>query len=184
MLSPLTQNLKLLNVWLTTGLFLTLVGCELIVPSPLPAVTQPAFPVPTAFTPTPAYPWTDETAVMNGICFEAARDAAGQVFVLRSPDEHIRFYEQADASELCRQPVTRVPFDFSGGRVLAGLWSAGTGCTARHDVIGIARDDAARSLTIQLRFVTEGVCNYELVRPFWIGLDGVSDYAINVVVME
>lgn len=146
-------------------------------PEPAPtAVTMPAR------TATPIYPWTDENAVMSGICFEAANDATGQVFVLRDAEAHIRFYEGVDNSQLCRRPVTRYPFDFSGGRVLAGLWSAGRGCTARHDVLSIEQDDAARKLLIRLRFVAEGNCDYELVRPFWIGLDGVQDYQIAIQV--
>ena len=117
---------------------------------------------------------------MSGICFEAALDAAGKVFVLRDSRAHIQFYDLADNSQLCRHPVTRNVFEFSSGRILAGLWSYGKGCTAHHDVLAVNRDDAARTLTIQLRFVTEGTCDYELLRPFWIGLDGVSDYQIQI----
>lgn len=119
---------------------------------------------------------------MSGICFEAALDAAGKVFVIRNAEQHIQFYDLADNSHLCRHPVARNSFDFANGRVLAGLWNYGTGCTARHDVLAINRDDAAKTLTIQLQFVTEGACNYELIRPFWIGLDGVADYQINLQV--
>lgn len=126
--------------------------------------------------------WTDELAVMRGICFESAADAAGRVFVLRSADELSHFFDLADNSRLCRRLVQRGAFDFSTGRILAGTWSYGTGCTARHIVHGVTRDDDARSLTIALTFVTEGECPYELVRPFWIGLDGVSDYAVDIVV--
>ena len=135
-------------------------------------------------SPAPVYPWTDESSTISGVCFEAARDAAGRVFVLRSAEAHIHFYDQVDDSRLCRQPVMRLPFAFDGGRVLAGLWSAGVGCTARHEVIGIQRDDTARTFTIALRLVTAGDCGYELVRPFWIGLDGLGEYTINLVVME
>lgn len=131
-----------------------------------------------ALTPTPTPPWVDANAVMAGICFEAAYDAAGQVFTLRSAEEHIRFYGLADQSGLCRRPVERRPFDFSGGRVLAGLWSTGRGCTARHDLLSFARDDAARTITIRLALVVEGDCPYELVRPFWVGLDSAQDYTI------
>lgn len=121
---------------------------------------------------------------VSGVCFESARDAAGRVFVLRSAVEHIHFYDQVDNSRLCRQPVIRTPFAFDGGRVLAGLWSAGFGCTARHDVVNMQRDDTARTFTITLRFITEGDCAYELVRPFWVGLDGVAEYTINLVVTQ
>lgn len=140
----------------------------------LTPITAPGTPLP--------YGWTDENPTMSGICFEAAWDAAGQVFVIRNAEEHIRFYGLSDNSQLCRRAVTRYPFDFSTGRVLAGLWSRGRGCTARHDVLDRQRDDNARTLAIHLRFVTEGDCPYDLVRPFWIGLDGVSDYAITITV--
>lgn len=129
-----------------------------------------------------AYPWRDSNAIMSGICFESAYDAAGQVFVVRDAQEHIRFYDLADNSHLCRHPVTRNSFDFSGGSILAGLWSKGEGCTARHDVIGYVRDDAARRLVIRLKFVTEGDCHYDLLRPFWISFDGIPDYAIEIEV--
>lgn len=127
-------------------------------------------------------PWTDESAVASGICFEAAFDAAGQVFILRDAEAHIRFYDLADNSHLCRHPVSRIPFDFNGGRVLVGLWSKGIGCTARHEMIHFERDDSAKSVVIQLRFVTEGGCPYELARPFWIGIPSASDYKIEVLV--
>lgn len=120
---------------------------------------------------------------MYGVCFEAALDASGQVFVLRSAEEHIQFYNEADNSSLCLRPVQRNPFDFQGGeRVLAGLWSYGTGCTARHEVTDYTLTDD--TLTIDLRFITEGDCNYELVRPFWIGVEGVDDVQIDVAEAE
>jgi hypothetical protein len=151
-----------------------------ITPTPPPQLQPTPSPLPTN-TPYP-YGWTNENAVMNGICFEAANDAAGQVFVLRTAEAHIRFYDLADNSGLCRHPVTRNPFDFSAGRVLAGLWSAGKGCTARHDILDMIRDDHAKTLLIRLKFVAEGDCPYELVRPFWIGIDGVADYDIQIEV--
>jgi hypothetical protein len=164
---------------------LLLTACSLTGPdrifitaTPSPEVTA-ATPAQTR-TPSP-YPWTDENAVMGGICFEAALDASGQLFVLRNAANLIEFYDLADNSQFCRRPVTRYPFDFSNGRVLAGLWSYGRGCTARHDVEDIQRDDAERTLTIRLHFITEGDCNYELIQPLWIGLDGMQEYEIEVV---
>ncbi len=135
-----------------------------------------------AATPTAIYPWTDESAVMDGICFEAAQNAAGKVFVLRNDADLNNLYAQADNSHLCRHPVTRTPFDFSTGRILVGLWSSGNGCTAQHDVVAVQRDDANKRMTIILHFVTSGTCDYELVRPFWIGLDGIGDYNIQLVI--
>jgi len=119
--------------------------------------------------------------VVSGICFEAAYDAAGQVFVLRDTEDHIRFYDLADNSQLCRRPVERTPFDFDG-RILAGLWSRGTGCTARYDILDVTRDDTAQAITFRLDFVTAGDCNYELLRPFWVALDGVKDYDVRIEV--
>lgn len=136
-------------------------------------------------TPTPEpiispYLWTDEIPVMSGICFEAAFDASGQVFVLRSPADHIRLYDLADNSALCRRPVKRNPFEFgTGERILAGLWSKGIGCEARHDIIDWAIEE--RTLKMIIQFITEGDCNYELVRPFWIGISDVDDVEITVL---
>jgi hypothetical protein len=148
--------------------------------TPPEILTTPVTPDAPGPTPTEnPYPWTDEIPTMFGICFEAAMDAADQVFVLRDAEEHIRFYDLADNSQLCRRPVRRNPFDFGNGdRVLAGLWSTGIGCVARHDVIDYRIDGDTLSLVLQ--FVTEGDCNYELVRPYWIGVDGVSNVEIVV----
>lgn len=188
---PLTRSSQFIYLLVGVGLAVILSACTMSV-SPLPTAallpdmsTPTATPLPTtAPTATPAYPWTDENITASGICFEAARDAAGRVFVLRRAEEHIRFYDEVDSRRLCRQPVTRQPFTFDGGRVLAGLWSAGMGCTARHEVLSVQRDDTARTFTIQLRFVTDGDCAYELVRPFWVGLDGLGEYNIQFVVTQ
>lgn len=165
---------------------LALGGCIQLAPLPPGTIVPPTGPATNANPNSPAsvYPWSNENAVMGGVCFEAALDTAGKVFVLRDAQAHIRFYDLADTSGLCRRPVARSGFDFNSGRVLAGLWSAGEGCTARHDVLAVARDDAAKTLVIRLRFVTEGACDYELVRPFWIGLDRVRDYQIDIQVVD
>lgn len=148
--------------------------------APLPSPVLVTLP-PDSATASP-YPWSDENTSISGICFEAALDAAGRVFVLRTPEEHIQFYNLADNSGLCARPVLRLPFEFGGGRVLAGLWSAGSGCTARHDVLDYSRDDAARRFSVTLRFVTAGDCPYELVRPFWIGLNDAAGYEVQITV--
>jgi hypothetical protein len=133
-------------------------------------------------TPDSAYPWADASAVVEGICFEAALDSVGETFALRNSEDHIRFYDLADNSQLCRRPVTRYGFDFSNGRLLAGLWSYGRGCTARHEVVSVMRDDAAQSFNLRLRFVTEGNCDYELVRAFWISMENAANYQIDIQV--
>ncbi len=121
---------------------------------------------------------------MSGLCFESVADAAGQTFVIRSADELTRFYDLADNSQLCRHLVERTIVDFSGGRMLVGLWSKAVGCKARHDVINVQRDDVARTYIIHLRLVVETGCPYELVRPFWIGLSGLADYDVRLLVEE
>jgi hypothetical protein len=135
-------------------------------------------PVPTESPELPLF--TDENHVMGGICFEAAFDAAGRAFTLRSPEALASFYELADHSRLCRRPVARGDFDFQGGRVLAGIWSAGRGCAAHHELLEFSRDDDARALMIRLRLVVEGECNYELVRPFWIGIPDAAEHEITL----
>jgi hypothetical protein len=124
----------------------------------------------------------DVLPLMSGICFEAAYDAAGRVFVLRSAAELEAFYGLADNSRLCRRAVTRYPHDFAGGEVLVGTWTRGLGCTARHELLDAVRDDAARSLRLAFRFITEGDCPYELVRPLWIAVSQAADYDISLVV--
>ncbi len=148
-----------------------LTGCTLTDTLLEPAVPATAAPL-----------WEDASAVMTGICFEAAFDAAGQVFVLRSAEALNEFYDLADHSELCRQPVGRTDFDFSTGRVLAGLWSTGVGCTAQHEVLATERDEVQQTITLRLRFITAGDCPYELVRPFWVALPDAQGYEINLIV--
>lgn len=173
------------------GSLLVLGGCLTMMeenpPTPVQVVMASPTPAPTAAGTTyvpQALPGglLDRLPVMSGICFEAAYDAAGQVFVLRSAEEHIRFYDLADNSGLCRRAVQRYPFDFEQGAVLAGLWSRGLGCTARHEVLDYVRDDAAQEIVLSLRFVTEGDCNYELVRPFWVEIPAAQEYAIRIEV--
>jgi hypothetical protein len=122
----------------------------------------------------------DALAVMSGICFESAFDATGNVFVMRSADDHIHFYDLAEHSELCRRPIIRNPFEFSNGRILAGIWTAGIGCTADHDILDYQRDEANKTLIFQLRFVTAGDCPYELVRPFWVAINNAQDYEVTI----
>lgn len=161
---PLTALLGL------AGLLLT--GC--IMPEAVPSSAGTASP------PDPLYPWTDMPEIVSGVCFEAGWDAVGQVFVLRNETDLLRFYDLVDNSQLCRRPVRRVSFDFSNGRALVGLWSRGRGCTARHEVAGYILEAAARRLTLRMRFITEGACDYDLLRPFWISMAGVDTFDIQV----
>lgn len=149
-------------------------------PSVEPSIIRLASPTPP--TPLPQG-WTDEIDVMSGICFEAAYDAANKTFALHSAEDHIKFYDLADFSRLCRQPVTRHPFDFTTGRALVGLWSVGIGCKAHHEVLDVDRNDADKAITARLRFIIEGDCPYELVRPFWVGIPNAQGYTITFEVI-
>lgn len=128
--------------------------------------------------------WYDALPVMYGICFEAAWDAAEQVFTFRTAEEHIQFYNLADNSELCRQPVERYPFDFSRGDILTGIWNRGLGCTAEHTILDFVRDDVAQTITIRAQFITEGDCPYELVRGLWLGIEDARNYAVNIEIVR
>ena len=149
-----------------------------ITPNLSPEVSSTPPPTPNNF-PEGIY---DALPSVMGICFEASWDASDNIFIIRSAEEHIRFYDLADNSELCRRAVGRVPFDFSGGDILLGTWTRGTGCTAQHTITNYARDDNAKTITIQAQFSTEGDCPYELVRGFWLGIDGAQDYDITLEV--
>ena len=144
------------------------------VPDPIPVI-------PTA-PPVDQGRWVDEREHVRGICFEAGWDAPGRIFIIRSAEDHIRFYDLADNSRLCRRPVSRVPRDFSDGYTIIGLWSKGIGCTAAHDVTRFQRDDDRRTLVINLQFTTDGDCGYELLRPWWVGVAGVADYEITLII--
>jgi hypothetical protein len=163
----------IIQITMTLILLCVVAGCTLnrMIPTISPLATQESIDV-----------WIDANTVMSGICFESAFDAAGTVFILRDDAQLSNFFDLADNSHLCRRPVQRHPFEFNTGRILVGMWSKGRGCTARHDITRIERDDDARTFTIVLKFITEGACPYELVRPFWIGVHGISDYQISLVV--
>lgn len=126
--------------------------------------------------------WTDANDVMRGICFESAYDAAGQVFVLRSDAELSHLFDLSDHSQLCRHPVARQTFSFEGGRVLAGVWSIGRGCTAEHHLIEFYRNDPELVIDLRLRLEIAGDCPYDLVRPFWIALDNAARHTISITV--
>jgi hypothetical protein len=163
---------------------LLLAGCnlEMPTPAPLPNVVIPA----QTARPTPSNglygDLTDESTVMAGICFEGAFDARGKVFLLKTALDHINFYDQADNARLCRRNVARMPFDFENGAVLVGIWSYGTGCTAQHTITAYERDEEAKNIVIRASFVTEGECNYELLRPLWIGVPNAQGYSVMLMV--
>jgi len=189
------------NVWFrfparpTAGIAIVLLAAA-CGSSPPADVTPPATLVsPTLATaalqaaPTPASAalppgWTDESALMAGLCFESVWDAAGSgaTFILRSAASLTALYDLADNSGLCRHPVRRMEADFSGGRVIVGTWTRARGCTAQHVVREVRRDDIARIFALTIALHVEGACPYDLVRPFWIGLPGLVDYDVRLIV--
>jgi len=144
--------------------------------------TIPTVSVSPAASSTSSTDMIDALAVLSGICFEAAHDAVGQVFVLRNEADLINLYDLADNARLCSQPVDRYGFDFSNDTILVGLWSRGMGCTARHEVVHYRRD--AATISIDLRFITVGDCPYELVRPFWVGLPQAQAHEVQISVEQ
>ncbi len=180
------QNSRLWRAAALLGLAAGLAGCLLtnrptmtIIPNP-PQTVIPQTPTP---PPDLRASLEDAAQVMAGVCFEAAYDARGRAFVLTSPIDHINFYDQVDASRLCRWPVERRPFDFAGGRALVGVWSYGRGCTASHEIVEAVRDPEAMTIRIVARFSTQGECSYELIRPLWLAVPGAEGYRITLEVM-
>lgn len=158
---------------LSTWWMLVLIGCNLMLPvGELPPPTLPQVLIATLApspTPDPLDGLEDARAVMAGVCFEAAYQRRDRLFVLRSDAELVRLYNEIDESQHCRRPIQRGAFDFSGGRALVGLWSYGVGCTASHTLTQ-QRDEAARTLTLQVALTIDGDCNYELIRPLWVAV--------------
>src|SRR5690606_23311331 len=64
------------------------------IPTRIPPVTISPIPTNTPQDADIHYPdgLMDMLPILSGICFEAAWDAAGQVFILRDAEAHIRFY--------------------------------------------------------------------------------------------
>lgn len=159
-----------LSVWKSVLImavaFMILSACSLnaaAISSPTPA------PQATAEALTPAL-WQDANSLMRGICFAAAVDAAGQVFVLRDAEALTRFYTLADESGLCSRAVRQAEWDFEALPIVVGGWSEGTGCAAQHELVLFDYDPVAATATLDLHFVVEGECPYTLIRPFWMGL--------------
>jgi hypothetical protein len=135
-------------------------------------------------TSTPDWGWEDVGYLMEDICFEAAANGAEQVFVIRDASALDQFYTQVDRSQLCEEAVTRKSFPFSDGTIIAGLWSSGTGCQSQYVVQNVLRDDTKHQATIQLQFVTEGECPYELIQPFWIAMPNMAGTDIQIDVQR
>ncbi len=181
----LTPVVRLLIGSVIGLLVILMAACSSVLDAPaLPVIERPTPSVSlSAPAPTP-YPWSDASAVMSGLCFESVDDAVDHSYLIRTPEALANFFDLADHSDLCRHPVRRADFDFSGGNILAGVWSRAVGCTAHHDVMSVQRDDVAKTYTILLLLVVDGGCDYELVRPFWISLSGLADYDVRLVVVR
>jgi hypothetical protein len=181
------QNLSLIFrqfcklVWLA---ILLTSGCIRLEPinTDTPTVVEVSTEQSALASPTPNFGWTEVNDLMEGVCFEAALNAAGQVFRIPNANALDEFYSQIDRSQLCEDPVNRVAYPFNDNEMIVGLWSSGMGCTARHEVQNVQRDDAQKQEAIQLQFTTEGDCPYELVQPFWIALPQSADFNVQIEV--
>ncbi len=131
---------------------------------------------------TPDYGWKDVSYLMADVCFEAIADITGKVITIRDANELEVFYNRIDRSQTCEEPIKHISYPFNNGETLVGLWNAGVGCGAHHTVQSVQRDDALRQETIQLQFVIEGDCPYELLQGFWIAIPQSSGFNIQVVV--
>jgi hypothetical protein len=170
-------------IWL--GLLLTS-GCirlERITDTPSP--TQPTIVESTQIisaTSTPDYGWKDVSHLMEGVCFEAAMNVAGQVFKIADANGLAAFYSQIDRDHICEDLISPMTYLFNNNEVIVGLWSAGTGCTAEYVVQSVQRDDAQRQETIHLQFITKGDCPYELLQPFWVAIPQAASFNIQLEV--
>jgi hypothetical protein len=133
-------------------------------------------------TATPDYGWRDVNYLMEDVCFEAALNSAGQVFKIPDQNALNAFYTQIDRNKVCEDDINPVNYAFNADEMIVGLWSSGTGCNARHEVPIVRRDDAQKREAIQLQFITEGDCPYELLQPFWIALPHSADYDVQIAV--
>lgn len=124
---------------------------------------------------------SDAAPLLEDICFEAAYAMAGQTFILSAPEQLDGLYDQINASGQCPRPIERHSFDFKG-RAIVGTWTyAAEGCTARHDPVRLRRSAENRVLTLRYRFVVEGECPYELIRPLWIAVENPEGYDIRLI---
>jgi len=155
------------------------------IPTATPVSIQPTIAQSTqtlAPTNTPDYGWEDVDYLMESVCYEAAMNVAGQIFKISDANALQAFYTQLDRTQACEDPISRVAYPFTNGESIVGLWSEGMGCIARHEVQNVQRDDTQRQVTIQLQFVTEGDCPYELLQPFWIAVPQSTGYNIQIEV--
>jgi hypothetical protein len=179
---------KLMRELALLGVLMILAACTWELPSATVTAALPTIPQGDA-TPEPSatllpFLLIDANPVMSGICFESAFDAAGRIFVLRSADELNSLFDESDNSGYCRRPTARGSFDFSSERAMIGTWSRGRGCDADHRISAVEIDDVARTFIIRAKFVVEGDCPYELVRPLWLGITGYREYDIRLLIED
>lgn len=171
-------------IWL--GLLLTS-GCIRLerIPTATPPSVQPTIVQATPVivpTNTPDYGWKDVSYLMESVCFEAATKVAGQVFQIADVNALSALYTQLDRDQPCEDPINHTTYPFNNGEIIVGLWSAGIGCNARHEVQNVQRDDIQGQETIQLQFITEGDCPYDLLQPFWIAVPQSIGFNIQIEV--
>jgi hypothetical protein len=121
-------------------------------------------------------------ALLDGVCFEFLLTLNGQTWAWTTPADLSAFYDRADASTLCPDPVARYGFDFSQ-TVLVGVVNAAEGCDAAYRVLDLVQDDSARAQTLIVQFDTLAGCPYELVEPLLVAIPRPPDgYTLQVAV--
>ena len=123
----------------------------------------------------------DEKALFQDVCFVAAAAYSQQVIILRNVQHLQQFHSQLAAR--CQRKVTEPDFDFTNGRILFGLWSAGEGCGAHHILTSYEREPSGQHIQVEAHFVPYGPCPYELLRPLWLSAPGgaATDVELRVV---
>lgn len=122
----------------------------------------------------------DEKALFHDVCFAAAEAFTRQTIVLRHANHLQQFHAQLAAR--CKLTISEPEFDFTSGRILFGLWSAGVGCGANHLLTDYERDVGANRIRVHAISFTFGACPYELLRPLWLSAPGDANTHIELQV--
>jgi len=126
---------------------------------------------PTASPPleTTTGPYSNQAALLDGVCFEYLYTLDGQTWVWTTDDDLAAFYGRVDRSELCPAIIARGAFEFDQ-QVLIGAVSVATGCDAAYRVGELVQDDTTRVQTLPVTLVVQPGCDYELVEPLLIAV--------------
>lgn len=151
------------------------ISCNLQIVRPI--VTPAPTPTPT-LPPSAGMPYDDASPILAGICFDYLLRIEGQIVILDSQADLNALYSRVDRADICAERVARKEFDFSAYQIV-GTVVSGVGCTAQIVYDGTRKDEAARTQTIELRYVISDNCPYHLVRPVWLAVPR-SEYTTTI----